>query len=112
MAERQVEDADVIESRTHVMKKVSLAVLGLYVSILAAFSQNAPRIDSSYKARKLKLEEVNIVSSYYRQDGDNATVTGGIGSQMLTDVSASIDLKLTGYDKKKRKHTLTAELGI
>lgn len=94
------------------MKKVSLAVLGLYVSILAAFSQNAPRIDSSYKARKLKLEEVNIVSSYYRQDGDNATVTGGIGSQMLTDVSASIDLKLTGYDKKKRKHTLTAELGI
>lgn len=94
------------------MRKISLSVLGLYVSILSAFSQNSQKADSSYKSRKLKFEEANIVSSYYRQDGDNATVTGGIGSQKLTDISNSIDLKLVKYDKKDRKHSLSAEIGF
>lgn len=84
----------------------------MYVGILSAFSQNSQVADSSYKNRKLKFEEANIVSSYYRQDGNNATVTGGIGSQKLTDISGSVDLKLIKYDKKDRKHAFTAEIGI
>ena len=94
------------------MKKISLAVLGLYVSFLACFSQNQERIDSSYKTRKLKFEETNFVSSYYHQEGDRATVTGGIGSQKLTDISTTIDVKLVRYDRASRRHNLTAELGI
>ena len=94
------------------MKKISLAVLGMYFTILSAFSQNSQRVDSSYKSRKLKFEEANIVSSYYHQNGNNAAVTGGIGSQKLTDFSNSIDLKLMKYDKFNRKHTFLAELGI
>ena len=103
--------AAVTEFNTTGMKKISLAVLGLYVSFLAGFSQTQ-RTDSSYKTRKLKFEEANIVSSYYHQDGDRATVTGGIGSQKLSDISATIDVKLVGYDRAKRKHSLSAELGI
>jgi hypothetical protein len=94
------------------MKKISLAVLGMYFSILAAFSQNTPKQDSSYKSRKLKFEEANIVSSYYRQDGNNAAVTGGIGSQKLTDLSNSIDVKLIKYDKRYRKHSYSLEFGL
>lgn len=94
------------------MKKISLAVLGMYLSILAAFSQNSQSGDSSYKTRKLRFEEANIVSSYYQQDGNNATVTGGIGSQKLTDISTSLDLKLVRHDKYERKHNFSAELGI
>ena len=94
------------------MKKISLAVLGMYFGILAAFSQNIQKNDSAYRLRKLKFEEANIVSSYYKQDGNNAVVTGGIGSQKLSDISTSIDVKLVKYDKRERKHTLSLELGI
>ena len=94
------------------MKKLSLTVIGIYIGMLAAFSHNNPKADTAYKSRKLKLEEVNLVSSYYRQDGNNATVTGGIGSEKLTDISNTIDLTISKYDKKYRKHKLTLEFGI
>src|SRR5205809_1145736 len=84
------------------MKKLTLAAIGMYVSILSAFSQNGP--DTSFKPRKLKFEEANFVSSYYHQDGNNSAVTGGTGSEKLTDFSNSIDLTISGYDKKYRKH--------
>lgn len=94
------------------MKKLSLSVIGMYMSILAAFSQSSPKSDSVYKSRKLTFEEANIVSSYYSQDGNNSAVTGGIGSEKLTDISNSIDLKLSMYDRRMRKHSFTGEIGI
>src|SRR5258706_16169591 len=94
------------------MRKLYLSVIGMYFSMLAALSQNSPTADSVYKKRKLTFEEANLVSSYYHQNGDHAAVTGGIGSEKLFDISNSIDLKFSGYDKKNRKHSLSAELGI
>ena len=94
------------------MRKLSLAALGMYFGILAAFSQSTQKRDSVYRIRKLKFEEANIVSSYYKQDGNNATVTGGIGSQELMDISTALDLKLVKYDKRDRKHSISLELGI
>jgi len=94
------------------MKKLFLAVIGMYISILAAFSQTSPKSDSTYKSRKLTFEEANLVSSYYKQDGNHAAVTGGIGSQKLTDISNTIDVKLSTYDKRNRKHSFIGEFGI
>ena len=91
------------------MKKICLSVVGMYVSLLGV-SQTAP--DTVYQSRKLKIEEVNLVSSYYHQDGNNSAVTGGIGSEKLTDIANVFDIKLIGYDKKFRKHTFGAEIGI
>jgi len=93
------------------MKRLSLTVLGLYAGILAAFSQTGTD-SSTYKSRKLTFEEANLVSSYYHQDGNNAAVTGGIGSERLTDLSNSFELRLGKLDKKNRKHTFDFELGI
>ncbi|HEY8920664.1 MAG TPA: DUF3570 domain-containing protein [Chitinophaga sp.] len=93
------------------MKRISLTVLGLYVGMLAAFSQSATD-STQYKSRKLTLEEANLISSYYHQDGNNAAVTGGIGSEKLTDFSNSFELRLSKFDKKDRKHTFDIELGI
>lgn len=93
------------------MKRISLTVLGLYVGMLAAFSQSATD-STQYKSRKLTLEEANLISSYYHQDGNNAAVTGGIGSEKLTDFSNSFELRLSKLDKKDRKHTFDIELGI
>jgi len=83
----------------------------MYAGILAAFSQNTAS-DSAYKSRRLSFEEASLVSSYYHQDGNNAAVTGGIGSEKLSDLSNSFMLKLHKYDTKGRKHTFTGELGI
>jgi len=94
------------------MKKLFLSVIGMYFTMIAALSQSNPNTDSVYKKRKLTFEEANLVSSYYRQDGNNAAVTGGIGSEKLTDLSNSIDLKLSRYDRRGRKHSFTGELGI
>jgi hypothetical protein len=94
------------------MKKLFLSVIGMYFTMLAALSQGNPKADSVYKPRKLTFEEANLVSSYYRQDGNNSAVTGGIGSEKLTDLSNSIDLKLYRYDKRDRKHSFIGELGI
>src|SRR6187401_3089483 len=94
------------------MKKLFLSVIGMYFTMLAALSQGNPKADSVYKPRKLTFEEANLVSSYYKQDGNNSAVTGGIGSEKLTDLSNSIDLKLYRYDKRERKHSFIGELGI
>ncbi|MEO8769807.1 MAG: DUF3570 domain-containing protein [Ferruginibacter sp.] len=92
------------------MKKICLVVVGFYLGILAAFSQQAD--SATYKSRKLKLEEVNLVSSYYSQNGNNSAVEGGVGSEKLNDIANVIDIKLSVYDKRKRKHTFTGEVGI
>ncbi|MEP7111458.1 MAG: DUF3570 domain-containing protein [Ferruginibacter sp.] len=95
------------------MKKICLVVVGLYLNLLAVFAQSNPPQDSTqYKIRKLKLEEVNLVSSYYHQDGNNSSVTGGIGTEKLTDFANIFDVKFAKYDKRYRKHSFTLEAGI
>ncbi|RZK54843.1 MAG: DUF3570 domain-containing protein [Pedobacter sp.] len=95
------------------MKKIFLTAATAFLLLHSAFAQNLPKKDTTgYESRKLKLEEINLVSSYYTQDGNNAAVTGGIGSQKLTDIANVFDVKLTKYDSKLRKHTFGLEVGI
>lgn len=94
------------------MKKLFLSVIGMYVGILSAFSQNSQYPDSAYTKRQLTFEEANFVSSYYNQNGDHSAVTGGIGTEKLSDISNSIDLKLSLYDKRGRKHSFLGEIGV
>lgn len=84
----------------------------MYMGILSAFSQNALQDSSAYKSRKLKLDEVNFVSGYYHQNGNNSAVTGGIGTEKLTDFANTIELKVSTYDSRLRKHTFDMEIGI
>jgi len=93
------------------MRKLSLTVIGMYATLLAAFSQNSS--DSSlYKNKKLSFDEVDFVSGYYHQNGNNSAVTGGIGSEKLSDFANTIELKLSRYDNKFRRHSFNFELGI
>jgi len=80
-------------------------------ALLHSFAQNTAD-STGFKSRKLKIEEINLVSSYYHQDGNNAAVTGGIGSEKLTDLANVIDIKLTMFDRKLRKHTFGVEVGV
>lgn len=92
------------------MKKICLSVVGIFLSLFASFAQS--KDTAAYKSRKLSFEEINLVSSYYRQDGNNSAVTGGIGTEKLTDLSNTIDLKLTKWDRKDRKHNFDIEIGF
>ena len=47
-----------------------------------------------YKKRVLETVEVDFLTSYYAQDGDNAAVTGGLGNEHLTDFASSIIVSL------------------
>ena len=95
------------------MRKLSLAAIAFYLNILAAFSQITKEDSSSqYQSKKLAINEVHLVSSYYHQDGNNSAVTGGIGTEKLTDLSNTIELKLTKTDDRNRLHTLNLEVGV
>lgn len=94
------------------MKKICLSVAGIFLTLFSAFAQTSSPDSSQYKSRKLTFEEANLVSSYYRQDGNNSAVTGGLGTEKLNDFSNTIDLKFTKWGKKELKHTFDFEVGI
>jgi hypothetical protein len=91
------------------MKKVFLTAAAL-LALLRSFSQTPD--STGFQSRKLKVDEINLVSSYYTQNGDHAAVTGGTGSEKLTDISNTFDIKLVRYDRRFRKHTVDAEIGV
>lgn len=90
------------------MKRIFLNIAAL-LALSQAIAQNT---DSAGQSRKLSLDEVNLVSSYYQQTGNNSAVTGGIGSEKLSDFSNSIDVVLVKYDKKQRKNRWALDVGI
>lgn len=92
------------------MRKICLFVVGIFLFCFRGWTQSSSTDD--YKNLNLKVEDVNIVSGYYSQTGNHSAVTGGIGTQQLTDVSNTIDLKLVNYDIFNRKHSYNIELGI
>lgn len=93
------------------MKRIfitGLALLGLF----RAYSQTPASDSASYRSKKLNIDEINLVSSYYRQDGNNSAVTGGIGTEKLTDISNTIDVKLVKYGATGIRHTFDIEVGV
>lgn len=52
-------------------------------------AQTAQDTIKVYKKRVLETTEVDFLTSYYLQDGDNAAVSGGIGTEELTDITGT-----------------------
>ena len=95
------------------MKKfIPLVVVAMHFALAASFAQT--KVDTSaYRSRKLKVDEVNLVSGYYQQDGNNSAVTGGIGTEHLTDLANTINIKLSRYSRNPNiKHHFGFELGV
>lgn len=93
------------------MKKIVITGWAL-MSLLQLSAQNSPKDSTTYKSTKLKIEEINLVSSLYQQEGNNSSVTGGVGTEKLTDISNTLDVKLFKYDKTGIKHNWDIEVGI
>lgn len=94
------------------MQKLYLGVSAFYLSIVCSFAQSPETDSTGFTNRKLHLEEVDFVSSYYQQDGNNSAVTGGIGTEELTDFANTLNITLLKTDSKDRSHTYGLELGL
>ncbi|MBS2098399.1 DUF3570 domain-containing protein [Carboxylicivirga linearis] len=78
------------------MKRISryqifCSVVGV-LAFTGARAQNRKeeRNDGEYKKRVLERTEVDFLTSIYNQDGENAAVSGGKGTEQLTDGAAAI----------------------
>ena len=78
------------------------------------FAKSTSLVDSSQSFKKMKLgiEEINILGSYYSQNGRHSAVTGGEGTERLTDLSGNADITLYLLTPKNYKHSLKLNFGI
>ncbi len=90
------------------MKKIIISIVALF----GIFNVKAQENTSNEQPKKLTFDEANLVSSYYKQNGNNSAVTGGIGTEKLSDVSNTIDVTVLKYDKKNRKNKFGISVGI
>lgn len=90
------------------MKKLIISV----VALVGIFNAKAQESTNNEQPKKLTFDEANLVSSYYKQDGNNSAVTGGTGTEKLTDISNTIDVTMVKYDKKDRKNKFNFSVGI
>jgi len=63
-------------------------------AFVKAYSQTSQDSSKVYKKRVLETTEVDFLTSYYTQDGDNAAVSGGIGTEELTDVTGTFVISI------------------
>ena len=74
---------------------------------ISAFSQKTT--DSiQFKKRVLESTEVDFLLSYYNQDGSKSAVSGGLGSEQLTDIASNVVVSMPINDND----VLTVDLGI
>ena len=88
------------------MKK--LIILFCVFAFAKGYAQTKEDNTKVYKKRVLETTEVDFLTSYYSQDGDNAAVSGGIGTEELTDVTGALVISIPLNDDD----VLTIDAGI
>lgn len=79
-----------------------------FVSVMLSATMGLAQEDTGYKKRVLEATEIELLFSYYDQEGQNAAVTGGEGTEALTDATSSIVVRIPlGEDD-----VLTVDAGI
>ena len=71
------------------IKNYSFLLLLIFIGS-SCFAQDEPAPSQAYKKKVLEKTEIEFLSSYYVQEGDNAAVSGGIGDEHLTDITPTI----------------------
>ena len=86
------------------MKKYSTILFLILFSCVYSQGTKQP----TFKKRVLESTEVDFLASYYVQDGSKSSVSGGIGSEKLTDVASNITVAMPLNDDD----VLTVDIGI
>lgn len=78
--------------------KIVTIISLFFVSSLVVSQEISTDSIATYKKRVLETTEVDFLTSYYSQDGSNAAVSGGIGSEELTDATAAFVVSIPMND--------------
>lgn len=87
------------------MKNQLLMIFFFGLSFVAMAQENKPK---EYVKKVLENTEVEILYSYYNQDGTHASVTGGEGTEKLTDMTPTIIVSIPIGDN----NVLTVDGGL
>lgn len=90
------------------MKKQNIVYLCLFLCFRISVSYSQETKDTSYKKRVLESTEIDALFSYYSQDGEHAAVSGGEGTEELTDATGSLIVRVPMNDDD----ILTVDVGI
>lgn len=89
-----------------ILKKACFIVIIFFFS--ASYAQQSQDSVSAYKKRVLETVEIDFLTSYYGQNGDNAAVSGGVGTEELTDVTGTFVVSIPLNDDD----VLTIDAGV
>ena len=90
----------------HTFKYIfSICLLLVTFTSIAQHTQDSTKV---YKKRVLETTEVDFLTSFYSQDGDNAAVCGGLGTEELTDITGAFVVSIPLNDDD----ILTIDAGI
>lgn len=105
MEVNQAEDVAVIN--LNMKKHLTLTLLSTVLISCFSFAQTE---DTTvvFKKRVLESTEVDFLASYYKQDGQHSSVSGGMGSEKLTDIASNIVIAMPLSDDA----VLTMDVGI
>ena len=95
----------VIKSKYQLKKIIFFMCVFAFAKAYSQTSQDSTKV---YKKRVLETTEVDFLTSYYSQDGDNAAVSGGIGTEELTDVTGTFVVSIPLNDDD----VLTIDAGV
>lgn len=111
MEEKLVVAAAVINLRDNlILMKNSKTIFSIIAFLIFSISYAQQTQDSvkTYKKRVLETTEVDFLTSYYSQDGDNAAVSGGLGTEDLTDFTGTFVVSIPLNDDD----VLTIDAGV
>nr|WP_299384866.1 DUF3570 domain-containing protein [Allomuricauda sp.] len=75
---------------------------------LCSLSCWSQQTNTSYTKKVLETSEIDLLFSYYDQDGQNAAVTGGEGTEELTDATSTLVLRMP----MNENDVLTVDVGL
>ncbi|MBO3697187.1 DUF3570 domain-containing protein [Roseivirga sp. E12] len=94
--------------RMQLRKVIVLSLLLAWTGELWAQSEKSKADSSAFEIKKLAESDISLLFSYYSQDGNNSPVTGGLGTEQLTDLTSKIIVNLV----LDEKNTVTIDGGF
>lgn len=80
---------------------VIIMLLFLGFGLLAQNQNNPTKRDTAdFKIKQINESDISILFSYYSQDGNNSPVTGGIGTEKLSDYTSKVIVNLVLDEKQ------------
>lgn len=97
-----------VSSNTAILQSKNPALLTILFCGIFSLPVWSQQTNTSYTKKVLETSEIDLLFSYYNQDGLNAAVTGGEGTEELTDITSALVLRLP----MNEDDILTVDVGL